>query len=98
MNMERVQEIAEDLRVKNYKPIYIHDCDSCIFLGHMLHYDWYAHIGNSFCAIIWRYGNEGVKYSSLPSFIEPTQPTIEERLAKVLINHFIGSYENPASV
>lgn len=46
------------------RPIFKHDCDVCVFLGHRNGYDTYACPQMGAPTIVCRYGDEGANYKS----------------------------------
>jgi hypothetical protein len=72
------------------KPKYIHDCDKCVFLGHLLDRDiYFCKKGNS-PTIILRYGNDGPEYLSGLCFA--TQKMLDSRVG--LINTYEEEYKD----
>lgn len=46
------------------KPLFNHNCATCVFLGHHEGHDLYYHHGQAEETVIARYGNEGQDYCS----------------------------------
>jgi len=53
--------------MKQPKPRFKHDCDTCIFLGRFKRYDLYIHIEEP-KTVIARYGSDGPEYVSGMNF------------------------------
>ena len=49
--------------MKKQKPVFKHDCDECVFLGHVVEHDFY-YCDKSITTLVARYGNDGPDYTS----------------------------------